>query len=139
MTLHVVDSDEGELTGPGRGLGEGVADEERPHQPGAGGRAHAVEIGGMDTGFVESLMGERPDRLDVGTGRHLGHHPAEPRVKIDLGGEDVGECLGPLHHRHGRLVTRGLEGEDERLHSSRSRYSSPSMSCAQRIRASSSP
>ena len=89
VALHVVDADEWELTGPGRGLGERVAHEEGPHQPGAGGRSHPVEIGGMDPGFVEGLMGEGPDGLDVGTGRHLGYHAPEPGVEVDLRCQDV--------------------------------------------------
>jgi hypothetical protein len=43
----------------------------------------------MDPGFVEGLMGEGPDGLDVGTGRHLGNHAPEPGVEINLRCKDV--------------------------------------------------
>ena len=50
MPLHVVDPDEGELTGPSGRFGEGVTDEQGAHQPGPGGGSDCIEIGGVQLG-----------------------------------------------------------------------------------------
>jgi hypothetical protein len=48
VSLHVIDTDEGQLPGEGGGLGEGVSHQQRSHQPGASGGRHRIEIGWVD-------------------------------------------------------------------------------------------
>ena len=58
VALHVVDPDERELTRPGRGLGEGMADQQCPHQPRACGGGDTVEVRRMHPGLGERLVCE---------------------------------------------------------------------------------
>jgi hypothetical protein len=128
MALHVIDANEWELASPSRGFGKRMSDEKRSHQTGTSCGGNTVEIIWVNAGIREGLVSQRPNRLDVGPGGHLRHDSSEPRMQLDLRGEDVGEWFVATNHCDGRLITTGLKREDRRIHLSRSAYSAESMS-----------
>jgi hypothetical protein len=104
MALHVVDPDEGQLTGPGRRLGEGVPHQQRPHQTGPGVAATPSRSSGWTPASVRALW-VSPDRLDMARAATSGTTPPKRECKVDLRGEHVGESLLAPDHGDRGLVT----------------------------------
>ena len=120
MALHVIDADKWELACPSGRFGERMTHQESPHQTGPGGGGNAVEVIRVNPCFVESVVSEGSDRLDMCPGRNLGYHPAKPGMEIHLGRNHVGQNSLSSYNGYRGLVTRRLEGEDGRVHRRRS-------------------
>ena len=78
-----------------------------------------------DPGGGQRPVHRRDHRLQVRPGGHLGHHPAEPGVLLDAGGDLVGQQLPATHDAHPRLVAGGLDANDQRAEDQRAAHDAP--------------
>ena len=111
--LQVVDGHERQAAGDREGSRPREPDHEAVHQPGGGRGGHGVDLGRAATGLLEALRGDVADRLGVGPGRDIGHHPAKRRVLGDLGADRAREDHAVLDQGDRGLVAGGLDPEDE--------------------------
>ena len=94
-------------------LAEGCADQQRPHQPGAGGHGDRAEVGGRHPGLVERGLHDGDEVLQVLAPGDLRHDAAVGAVVGDLGGDDGGEHAPALLDDRGRgFVARCFDAED---------------------------
>ena len=95
-------------------LGGGEPDHQRPHQPGPTGDGDAVQFGQIDVGLGEGTFQGGSDGLQVRSAGHLRHHPAEPGMQVDAGGDLVGQQLMAPDQADAGLVAGGLHAHDQR-------------------------
>ena len=122
VTLQVVDRDQGQVGTRAEALGKGDAHDQRAHEAGTRRHADGGEVGRHER--VAAKIGARlrhgllvhaDNRLGVLAARDLGHHTAEARVEVNLRRDHVCTDVAlAVDHGHGRLVTGGLDGEDQR-------------------------
>ena len=113
MAADVVHGDERHIQRVGRGFGKVQPHEHRADETRRIGRGHSVNVLFTDARFLERLIGQRGDGLDVLARRDLRHDAAVERVQVGLRRDGVGENFAPvLDDRDGGLVAGGLESED---------------------------
>ena len=113
MALQVVDRHERQAPPPRERFRSGQSDEQRADQPRSLRDGDAVDR--IEAVFAERLAHDGQHELEVVPRRDLRDHPAEPRMQVRLGRDDVGADFPVLgDHRRGGLVARGLDSEDQR-------------------------
>ena len=108
----MVDRNQGQTMGPGKGLGSRQAHQKSPHQTRSVGYCHRIQVLGNNSSFLESVLhAEGYDFHMVATG-HFRHHPAKTLVALHLAGNNIAEqFLVILQNSHTGLITGGLDGQ----------------------------
>ena len=97
----------------GRGLGKVQPHEHRADEAGGVGRGHGVDVGFLNAGLFERLVGQRGDGLDVLARGDLRHNAAVERVQVCLRRDGVGEHFATVFDNgNGGLVAGGFKSEN---------------------------
>ena len=96
------------------GLGGGHTDQQRAREPWPRGHRERVDLRKPHAREPQGAVHGRHHRLQMRAARHLGDHPAEPRMLVDARGDRVGEQGVAAHDPDAGLVARRLDAEHER-------------------------
>ena len=109
----MIDRDEREPPRERQALRRRQPDEQSPDEPRPLGDGHTGDIAHRCAGLPERLPDDGKEQLEMTPGGHLRDDPAVAGMEVRLRGHDVGADLTFLGDEcGGRLVARGLEGED---------------------------
>ena len=113
MGLQMIDRDEGQASRGGQRLCRHHADQHAADQARPGGRRDGVQIVPADARLLHRPGDHRIDLIQVGAGRHLGHHAGEGLVVGQLLMDDVGQHRARVRHDGGGgFVTTGFDPEN---------------------------
>ncbi len=83
-------------------------------QPGTGGHGDRPDVGQPQSGLAQCLSDDRTQRLEVGTGGDLGHHPAEAGVLVHARRHRVPQQPPVPDQTGARLVAGRLDAQHHR-------------------------
>ncbi len=116
MRLVMVDAEEGLAKGEGHRLRCACACHQSLGQAGTEGGGHGFELRGPDARLVEGGGGDGQQVAQVFTRGEFGHHAAVFGMKLDLGGDYVGEDAAVVDDGGAGFVAGGFEGEKHRAY-----------------------
>src|SRR6185295_11348700 len=91
MSFEMIDADQGNAQGIGRGLAITHADEERPRQPRSACDCDRADIAPADLGARQGFSSYVFDGLNVASRRQFGYDPAEPAMDLVLRRQHAGD------------------------------------------------
>ena len=109
---HMVDRNQRQTMGPGKGLGSRHAHQKGPNQTRTVGHRHGIQVLGHNPSFLEGILNAEGHHLHMVAAGHFGYHPAKALVALHLTGNDIAEqVLVIFQNSHTGLITGGLDGQ----------------------------
>ena len=114
VAFQVVDGDERLAYHHGQRLGGGHPHHDAADQPGAAGGGDGVHGRQRLAGLRQGLGDQPVQMLQMGPGRHLGHHAAIGSVLFDLRQHHIGQDGAVVgHHGGGGFIATGFQPENQ--------------------------
>src|ERR1019366_4030925 len=114
VAFKVVDGDEWEALGEGKGFGVSNADQERSSKAGTAGDCNGIDVGEGDVGLGHGCAHDGDDGAEMFAAGQFGGDPAKARVGGDLRGHNRRKSpRAALDDSGGGLVARKFDAEDQ--------------------------